>query len=490
MSTTTSTQTVDGTGRKLQGNLGVFAIMFMIIAGAAPLTTVSATVPVALVVANGVGYPLMYIAAGVLLLFFTIGMVAMTPHVKRSGAFYAYVTAGIGRGSGIATSYVAMFVYSITNFAVWGFMGAVLSEYVASFSGVTIPWWVFSLVVLVIIGITGYMNIDLSAKVLAVVLIGEVLICLVFDIVVTAVGGGPEGLTLAPLMPSHIFAGAPALGVSLAASGFVGFEAAAVFRAEAKDPDKTLPRALYGSLAVISIFYFITAWSMINAWGEQGSIERANNASSTMLVDAIADFMGPVGYTIVQYLLMASTFACILTFHNVIARYTFSMSNTGVLPKWFGVSHHKHGSPSRASLSQSISAAAVVILAAILGLEPIAQVFTWGMGVLGVGFLFLVLVTCIAIVGFFAKKRPDLRPQYMWKGIISPIIGAILIGYMLFLTARELPSSFGGSIGLTIGFTLAPITLLVIAGYVTAAVNKRANTEEAEREITGTIEVV
>ena len=79
-----STQTVDGTGRKLQGNLGVFAIMFMIIAGAAPLTTISATVPVALVVANGVGYPLMYIAAGVLLLFFTIGMVAMTPHVKLS----------------------------------------------------------------------------------------------------------------------------------------------------------------------------------------------------------------------------------------------------------------------------------------------------------------------------------------------------------------------------------------------------------------------
>lgn len=490
MSTTTSTQTADGTGRRLQGNLGVFAIMFMIVAGAAPLTTVSATVPVALVVANGVGYPLMYIAAGVLMLFFTIGMVAMTPHVKRSGAFYAYATAGIGRGSGISTAYVALFVYSITNFAVWGFMGAVLSEYVASFSSVTIPWWVFSLVVMVVVGICGYLNIDLSAKVLAVVLVGEVLICLIFDIVVTAAGGGPEGLTLAPLMPSEIFSGAPALGVSLAASGFVGFEAAAVFRSEARDPDKTLPRALYGSLALIGIFYFVTAWSMINAWGEKGSIERANNASSTMLVDAISDFMGPVGYTVVQYLLMASTFACILTFHNVVARYAFSMSNTGVLPKWFGASNPKHGSPSRASLSQSISAAIVIIICAIAGLDPIAQVFGWGMGVLGVGFLFLVLITCIAIVGFFAVKRPDLRPQYLWRGVISPAIGAVLIAYMLFLTARELPSSFGGSIGLTIAFTLAPVTILVIAGYVTAAINKRANTEEAEREITGTVEVV
>lgn len=474
----TTTQVSPVSGRRLSGNLGPFAIIFMIMAAAAPLTTVSATVPVGLIVSNGAAFPIMYVAAAVLLVFFGIGFVAMTPHVKRSGAFYSYVTEGIGRGTGIATSYLAMLTYNFVQIAVHAFMGVVLSDYVLAVSGVAVPWWIFTLVVLAIIGVLGYLNIDLSAKVLAVVLVGEILICLVFNAVVTAVGGGPEGLTAAPLIPAEIFSGAPALGLMLAASGFLGFEAAAVFRSEARNPDRTIPRAVYGSLAAIGIFYCITAWSMVNAWGAEGAIARAETASSTMLVDAISNFLGPVGYVTVQYLLMASTFACILSFHNVITRYMFSMANSGVITPKLGRSHPKHKSPARASLTQSIAAAAVIILCAILGLEPISQVFTWTLAVAGTGILLLMLVTCAAVVSYFTKANPGARHS-LWKCIIAPVIGALGLAFTTFMTVREVPASFGGNVPLTIGFMIT-IPIVIAIGYIQASRNRVANTEEIE----------
>ena len=40
-------------------------------------------------------------------------------------------------------------------------------------------------------------------------------------------------------------------------SGFLGFEATAIFRSEAKDPDRTIGRATYGALAIVGIFYAV-----------------------------------------------------------------------------------------------------------------------------------------------------------------------------------------------------------------------------------------
>lgn len=480
---TSTTQDSQVAQRTLVGKLGPFAIMFMILAAAAPLTTVSATVPVALLVGNGPAFPSMYAVASILLAFFAIGFVAMTPFVKRSGAFYSYVTEGIGRSTGIATSFLAMLTYNFVQFAVHAFMGVVISDYVLAVSGVAVPWWVFTLIVLVVVGILGYLNIDVSGKVLGIVLILEVTVCLLFDLVVTVQGGGAEGLTAAPLIPAEIFTGAPALGLMLAASGFIGFEAAAVYRSEARNPDKTIPRALYGSLIVIGLFYFVTAWSMVNYWGSEGSITRAEEASSTMLVDAVSNIFGPVGNLVVQYLLMLSTFACLLSFHNVVTRYMFSMANTGLLPAGLGVSHPKHKSPARAAVTQSIAAAIVIIISAILGLEPISQVFTWGVAVAGVGTLLLMLITCIAVIVYFAKKNPAARTS-MWKCIIAPAIGAVALAVVTFLTIREFPASFGGSVPLSVGFGLT-IVVAVVAGYIVAARNTTANTEAIEVMLSG-----
>ena len=66
--------------RKLRGNLGVASIVFMVVAAAAPLGVIGGVVPLGIASGNGVGFPATFIVATVILLFFSVGFTAMTPH--------------------------------------------------------------------------------------------------------------------------------------------------------------------------------------------------------------------------------------------------------------------------------------------------------------------------------------------------------------------------------------------------------------------------
>src|SRR5689334_7993734 len=109
--TTTIVGAPKPTEQRLHGNLGVVAISFMIIAGAAPLTVVGGPMALGLAIGNGAGLPTAFLATMIVLLLFAIGFTAMTPFIRSAGAFYAYVHAGLGRIAGIGTGYAALLSY-------------------------------------------------------------------------------------------------------------------------------------------------------------------------------------------------------------------------------------------------------------------------------------------------------------------------------------------------------------------------------------------
>lgn len=84
---------------------------------------------------------------------------------------------------------------------------------------------------LLIVGYLGFHDIELSAKVLGLVLILEVIAVVAIDLGVLLSG---NELATRPFSPSEAMSGAPGLGLLFAFLGFFGFEATAVFRNEAK----------------------------------------------------------------------------------------------------------------------------------------------------------------------------------------------------------------------------------------------------------------
>jgi amino acid transporter len=207
------------------------------------------------------------------------------------GAFYALIAAGINKLAGLGSAFLAAFGYLLIGSGVYAFFGIVVRDFIASLGGPTITWYWLSLVLFVIVGAFGYVGIEFSAKTLAVLLAIEVVVVTIFDVAVFTQGGS-HGLTLQPLSWHAFASGNVELGVLYAVVMFIGFEATAVFREEAKDPLKTIPRATYLSVIFIAVFYSFAAWMLITAVGTDEAVDLAGSDPAGMFPTAFGQFVG------------------------------------------------------------------------------------------------------------------------------------------------------------------------------------------------------
>ncbi|MBM3714617.1 MAG: APC family permease [Actinobacteria bacterium] len=405
--------------RTLQGSLGVTAIVFMVVAAASPLTVVGGAAPLGILIGNGAGFPTLYAVSAVVLLLFAVGLAAMTRHVPRPGAFFTYIGYGLGRPSGLAAAWTAMLTYTTIQISVYGYIGYLLSITVVSLGGPALGWWLYALAVVGLVGILGYRHIDLSSKVLGVLLVAEVGIVLVL-VAAVVVNGGPEGLSAAPFEPANVLSGSPGVGLMFAIAAFIGFEATAIFRDEARDPDRTIPRATYGAVIGIGVFYTLASWGLVMAWGPEGVLAAAAEDPGTLMLRTVAIYLGTAGEIIVNVLLLTSMFACVLSFHNVLTRYQHAMSGAGVLPDRLGGVHARHLSPHVSSIVQTATAAVLTVVFAVLNLDPLLQVFTWFAGVATLAIAVLMAATSVAVIVYFRRTRADRR---VWNTVIAPALG-------------------------------------------------------------------
>lgn len=467
--------TPTSTERRLRGSLGVASIVFIVVAAASPLGVVGGPVPIGIAFGNGAGFPFTYIVATVVLLLFAVGFTAATPFVKSAGAFFAYVDKGLGRGLGIGTAFVALLAYLALAGGVFGLFGPGVNNLLVSYGLPDVPWWLYAAIGLAVVGFLGYRNIEVSGRVLAVLLVAEVLIVLVLDAVVIFQGGGPEGYSTGIITPSEILSGAPGFAILFAILSFIGFEATAVFRDEARDPDRTIPRATYVSLLLIGIFYTISSWVLISANGQSNIVQIASDNLGGLLSDTTEVYLGAVGGKIIQLLFVTSLFACILSFHNIVSRYLFSLSRRDVLPRRLSVPHANHGSPHLASNIGIGIVAVLILIAVLLGLDPIAEFYTWLGGISSVGIVLLLTITSVAVLRIFRREEHGLSP---WRTLIAPALG--LLGLVVFLAVilQNLPTlvaepSYGPfSIGV-----LVLLALAFVAGPIVATIRKHVELE-------------
>ena len=141
-------------------------------------------------------------------------------------------------------------------------------------------------------------------------------------------------------------------------------------------------------------------------------------------------------------LYFTSLFACILSFHNVVSRYVFALSQRDVLPASLSQPHAKHGSPHQASLWISGVVAISVVLAVVFKLDPAAQFYTWFAGATTVGIVVLLIATSIAVLVFFGRDR---RGHSLWRVRIAPALGLVGLLVSLVLILANLSDLVGGS---------------------------------------------
>lgn len=444
----------------LHRGLGVASIVSMVVAAAAPLAVVAATTPIIVSASGSIGVPLFFLLAAVILLLFTVGFALMSGHVRNAGAFYSYIQEGLGRIVGLGSATLAIFSYAGLLLATTSYIGVAAGNVVSHYGGVDIVWWVYSLVVLTIVGFLGYRDIELSSKVLGILLVLEAGVVLVLDLAVL-LRGGAHGVDGSSLSPSLLTEGSPGLGLMFAFFAFFGFEATAVFRSEAKDPDRTVPRATYIAVVFIGLFYALSGFAVIAGVGADNAVARAGNDPENLVLDLARTYVGSSLFDVIQILLVTSLFACILSFHNVVTRYVYTLGGLGILPRRLGAANARQGAPSTASLVVSVGSTVAMLVVIIAGLDPVSEAYTWLSGAATLGLVSLMTLASIAVVVFFRVHEHDKR---IWHTVVAPSLAAFGLAAVLVLVIANFTTLIPSTVSAWV------VGLLVVTSFVVGVV--------------------
>ncbi|GEM29142.1 amino acid transporter [Nocardia neocaledoniensis NBRC 108232] len=459
---------------RLHGKLGVLSISLIIIAGAAPLCVVGGPMALGLALGNGAGLPAAYLATLAVLLLFVLGFTTMTPFVRSAGAFYSYVHAGLGRVAGIGTGYLAVLSYTCIYIGLYVLLGIGTDALVTTYGGPSMPWWVWAAVGLAIIAFLGHRNVEVSGKVLGVLLVAEVGLVVVLNAAILLRGGGPEGLSDGVASLADAFSGAPGVALIFAVLSFIGIEAAAVFRDEAKDPVRTVRRATVVSVTVVGLFYAVTSWAVISGIGDSQVVAAATADPEGLLSSVALQYLGRVGADLIVPLFVTSTFAAALTWHNILSRYTLSLSSRELLPRRLAAVHPEHNSPHRGSLAVAAAVVVVVALAVAIGLDPMSQLYTWTSGLGSVGYVILLVLTCSAVLVYFRREPHETSAL---RTLVAPLLG--LGGLLVILAAMLLNLDLLAGAEQSVSVAIIALLLgALVLGPVVGRLRPTAGTQE------------
>ncbi|WP_341716547.1 APC family permease [Micromonospora sp. FIMYZ51] len=422
-----------------RGRLGTVSVLFFVIAAAAPFTVIAGGATTGYAVTGVTGIPVAYLLVAAVLALFSVGYVAMSRRIVNAGAFYTYVTHGLGRPAGVGAAMVALVAYSAMHVGLYGGAGAVTAQFLNDRYGWPLPWWVCALAIWTVVAGLGVARIDINGRVLAVVLVTECAVALLFDTVMLTHPADGQ-VRLDTLAPSHILAAGIGAALVTAITGFVGFEATVVFSEETKDPRRTVARATYIAVAVTGILYGLSAWAMSVATGPHNIVAAARTDGTDLIFHLVSPHLADSIITIARILFITSLFAAILSFHHTVARYLFALGREGVLPAVFGNTSRRTGAPKIGSLTQSGLALAVITGYAAAGADPIVYLFFWVTVTGGLGVLILMTVTSAAVVAYYRRST---RTDSLWHTLIAPGIATLALGGILTATLREFATLLG-----------------------------------------------
>ncbi len=234
--------------RLARRRLGVISLIFFTVAASAPLTVLGGGVTTTYAVTGIAGVPLSFLLLGVALALFVVGYAAMSRYVANAGAFYSYLSQGLGRESAVGGAFVALISYNAIQIGLYGLFGAAIEQFISDKTGFDMPWWAWALCAWVVVGFLGASRVDLNARVLAVFLTCEVIAVTVYDIV--ALAHPASGVSAHGFAPSKLFVHGVGAVFAFGVAAFIGFESGASYGEEVKDPRRTVARATYCALGV------------------------------------------------------------------------------------------------------------------------------------------------------------------------------------------------------------------------------------------------
>ncbi|MGB9279936.1 MAG: APC family permease [Pseudonocardiaceae bacterium] len=325
------------------GALGFPGLLAQSIALISPTMTAVLIIPLAFSNA-GQGTWLAYLFGTAMLLFVVFNLNQFARRSTCPGSMYAYTGRGLGAVGGVLSGWTLIWSYLFIGVA--GMTGfTIFSRQFLGILGIhtSIPAFVFFAISAVLCWTLAVKDIRLSS-VLTIILEGLSVACI---LALAAIVLFKHGIAIDSAQV-HL-TGVTGRGMSLAVVAcifsLVGFESATALGGEARNPLRTIPKAVIWSLILTGLFFVLMSY--VEVFGTRGQHDTLDTLATPL--NTLAD-LNNVGYLKLPLSLgaMISFFALSLSCLNAGARIIYPMARHSIFPTRLGTVHATNATPAAA----------------------------------------------------------------------------------------------------------------------------------------------
>jgi APA family basic amino acid/polyamine antiporter len=360
---------------------------------------------------------------------------AMKP---EAGGLYAYLRDAFGPLPAFLYGWASFLVIASGSIAA---LAVAFANYLSPLLPFRVPGPVISVAVIVVVALINIRGTRGSATVQNWTTGAKFGVLFLLSLVLTLRGNGGAGLPAAPIeAPNASLAagfGAAMIGVLWAYEGwqYVTFSAG-----EAKDPQRTFPRAISIATFLLIVLYLMANLGYVRALGPAGA---AN--SERIAADAIGTILGPVAGAVVSALILVSIFSALNGLVLTTPRMYYAMARDGLFFQKLTSVHPRFGTP----------AFAIVTLTAwgalLAGSGTFSQLLTYAVFT---GWIFYAL-GALAVMALRRSEPNAVRPFRVPGYPVTPILFVVAAAALVINTIVTQPGI--SSIGLGFVALGAPV---------------------------------
>ena len=366
--------------------------------------------------------------------------------IHAAGSLYDYVSNGLGKTLGATAGWL---YYGGTIVLTTG-LGVLLGGYVhdsllpAWEIDLDIPIWIWDAIFALGLFAVLYFGVKLSTRLqLALALISIAVVLIFFITVIVDLGADNDLAKTFDPTPSGGFSGI-LFGVLYGVLIFVGFETAANLAEETAEPKRSIPRAVLGSVVIVSLFYLIASYVEIAGFGFDLAV-ITDPAVASAPIFALGDPSSPYGSEFWLKILLLVVFLDMLAVYIGAAvastRGVFALARDRRLPAMFASVSKRYGTPSGAIVFLIAVQAVLIVVAeandTLLALPDFPHYYSVFVWCATFGPFALVVVYLLMSVGSLFGLRGD---DAFGSVVVAAIVGIAVTSAAIFGSFYKIPS--------------------------------------------------
>jgi basic amino acid/polyamine antiporter, APA family len=365
----------------------------------------------------GAASPLAYVVCGIAMCLFVTSFAMAGSRVSLTGGLYAYVEVAFGRYVG----FLAGVLYFLTAIlAISGIVGLIAVSVGELIPPLAAPIGRFAVVLFVFLFLA---SINIRGVRIGARAVEAVTVIKLAPLIIFVIAGlfflRPEALA----WPGWPQTDALGRSVLLLLFAFVGVEVALVPSGEVKQPERTVPRAIFIALGITTLLYIMI---QLVALGVLGS--ELGKYGDTGLAEAAAQFLGNAGRTLMLAGLAISAFGWTTSDILSSPRMIFAFGRDAFIPKWFAHVHPRFRTPDVAIITYAVIGFALSFSSTFQKLAVLSNMAV----------LLLYILCCLAALELSRRDvRSDGAPFRFPGASLIPVLAIVVIIWVLAHATKE-----------------------------------------------------